>query len=174
MERARLNFLHGRGRTFALHTFYITIIALFAKKHNDSVAFVEAKSEPPAYMVSQTVVVDKRTPRGPRHCETKLCGRVEICVILETTQRLAILHNLASQCQSLLMRERACVRDRRMAGWHKCGTVSARETGIANYYGPRAKKLGRIMRSQGKGSAAAGHFSQPLKITKLGPDSIDF
>ena len=59
MEEARLNFLHGRGRTFALHTFYITIIALFAKKHNDSVAFVEAKSSKPpapAYMVSQTVV----------------------------------------------------------------------------------------------------------------------
>ena len=54
LEQARLNFLHGRGRTFALHTFYITIIALFAKKHNDSVAFVEAKSrKPPAYMVSR-------------------------------------------------------------------------------------------------------------------------
>ena len=97
MERARLNFLHGRGRTFALHTFYITIIALFAKKHNDSVAFVEAKSEPPAYMVSQTVVDICGTPRGPRHCETTFCGRVEICVILETTQRLAILQSYSSR-----------------------------------------------------------------------------
>ena len=61
------------------------------------------------------------------------------------------------------MRELAYATD----GWRAgtSGTMSARETGIENYYGPRAKKLGRIMRSQGNGSAA-GPFSQLLKITK--------